>query len=174
MGLILKQIFQLVKLLNSETGHNQIAAGIAAGFIIGMTPGFSLQTILVFLLALIFRIQFGAVLVSAFFFSFSSYLLDGVFHTVGYKILIHEGLKELFTTLYNLPLIPLTRFNNTIFMGAGVLAIILAPIIFVLFRFLIIKYRKAVVERIQQTKFWKAIKATSFYKWYYKYNELYG
>ena len=31
-----------------------------------------------------------------------------------------------------------------------------------------------VVARFKQTKFWKAIQATSFYKWYYTYDNLYG
>ena len=41
MTLILKQMFSLLKLLNSETGTNQIAAGVALGFIMGMAPAFS-------------------------------------------------------------------------------------------------------------------------------------
>ena len=76
--------------------------------------------------------------------------------------------------MYNAPLIPFTRFNNTVVMGAGVLAIILSPVVFVLAKKLVEKYREQVVERIKNTKAWKALKATSLYKWYYKYNSLYG
>ena len=60
MTLLLKQIFQLLKLLNSEKGTTQIAWGVALGFVLGMTPAFSLQTILVLLLLLFFRVQIGA------------------------------------------------------------------------------------------------------------------
>ena len=174
MTLILKQIFSLLKLLNSETGTNQIAAGVSFGFILGMTPSFSLQTILLILLCLLFRVQLGAVFVSAFFFSFAAYLLDPVFHSAGLTVLQNDGFQSLFTTLYNLPLIPLTRFNNTIVMGSGIVAIVLSPVIFVLAKVLIQKYRIVVVQRIQDTKLFKALKATSLYKWYYKYDSLYG
>ena len=47
MTLILKQIFALFKVLNSDKGENQIAAGIACGLILGFAPGFSPQTLLV-------------------------------------------------------------------------------------------------------------------------------
>ncbi|MCB0363928.1 MAG: TIGR03546 family protein [Bdellovibrionaceae bacterium] len=173
MGLLLKQIFQFIKLLNSENGTNQIAAGIAAGFVLGMTPALSLQTILVFVCIFFFRIQAGAAMVSAGFFAFAAFLLDPVFDQVGRVILEIGGLQGLFTTLYNMPIIPFTRFNNTIVMGSGVVSITLAPVIFVLARILVAKYRETVLERFKQTKIWKAVKATSFYKWYYKYDELY-
>lgn len=174
MGLILKQIFGLIKLLNSDTGSNQIAAGVAAGFILGMTPVLSLQTLLVFFVIFFFRIQIGAAFICAFFFKFIAFLLDPVFHQVGVAVLEMEALQPLFTSLFNMPILPFTRFYNSIVMGSGITAIILAPFVFIGAKILIHKYRATVVARFQETKFWKALKATSIYKWYYKYDELYG
>jgi uncharacterized protein (TIGR03546 family) len=161
-------------MLNSETGHNQIAAGIACGFILGMTPALSLQTLLVFLIVFFFRVQFGAATLAAFFFKFIAYLLDPTFHAVGSSVLEIPALQGLFTSLYNMPIVPLTRFNNTIVMGSGVVTIIAFPFVFLLSRAMILKYRVTILVRIQQTKFWKAVKATSLYEWYYKYDKLYG
>ena len=172
MGFLLKQIFGLLKLLNSETGTNQIAAGITAGFILGMTPSFSLQTIFIWLLILFFRIQIGAALIMAFFFSFIAWLLDPIFHSVGHTVLTMTSLAALFTEFYNMPIIPFTRFNNTLVMGSGVVAFGLSPFIFILSKVLVQKYRKNVVERFKETKFWKAVKATSLYKWYYTYDRI--
>ena len=59
-------------------------------------------------------------------------------------------------------------------MGALVLSFALFPIMFFLTKKLVVKYRLTVVARLEQTKFWKAVKATSFYKWYAKYDSLYG
>lgn len=174
MTLLLKQIFQLLKLLNSETGTNQIASGIALGFVLGMSPILSLQGIFVIFLFLFFRVQIGAVFVSAFFFKFIAYLLDPVFHQVGSILLEMPSLKELFTTMYNMPIIPFTRFNNSIVMGSGVVALALFPFLFLISKVLITKYRVVIVDRFKSTKFWKALKATSLYKWYYKYDNLYG
>lgn len=174
MTLLFKQLFAFLKMLNSETGHNQIAAGIAAGFILGMTPMMSLQTLLVFICIFFFRIQAGAAFLTAFFFAFIAWLLDPVFHAVGVSILEMDSLQGLFTYMYNVPILPLTRFNNTVVMGSGVVAIALSPLIFFVSRAMILKYRVTVLARIKSTKFWKAVQATNLYKWYYTYDNLYG
>jgi len=174
MSLLLKQLFGFLKLLNSETGHNQIAAGVAAGFILGMSPTLSLQALLVFLCIFFFRIQAGSAFLSAFFFAFIAYLLDPVFHSLGSQILEAEGLQSLFTRMYNMPLVPLTRFNNSVVMGAAAVTISASPIVFFISRALILKYREAVVARIKQSKLWKLFQATTLYKWYYSYDQLFG
>jgi len=171
MTFILKQIFSLLNLLNSDTGHNQIAAGIACGLILGFAPAFSLQTVLVFLILFFFRIQIGAALVAAAGFKFIAYLLDPVSNAIGMWALELDALKPLYTELYNMPIVPLTRFYNSIVMGAGILTIILALPVFFLSKSLILKYRATVVARYRNTKFFKAFKATKFYGLYMKYNE---
>ncbi len=174
MALILKQIFGLIKMFNSETGTNQIAAGFAAGFVLGMTPFMSLQSLLIFICLFIFRIQIGAAFLSAFFFAFVGYVFDPIFHSVGAAILEMPSLQSLFTTLYNMPIVPLTRFNNTIVMGAGVVAFALSPFVFLVSRYLIVHYRAKVVARFKETKFWKALKATALFNWYNTYSKFHG
>ncbi len=174
MTLLLKQLFGFLKLLNSETGSHQIAWGISLGFVLGMTPVLSLQTFLVILILLFFRVQIGAALIAAFFFKFVAYLFDPFFHSIGSSVLTMDSLQPLFTTLYNMPIIPFTRFNNSIVMGSGVLAFLLTPVIFFLSLWAIKKYREKVYEKFKQTKFFKALKATALYNWYVKYDEFYG
>lgn len=174
MTLLLKQIFGFLKLLNSDQGTNQIASGIAFGLILGFAPAFSLQTLLVIFCLFFFRVQIGAATLSAFFFAFPAYLFDPFFHKIGVIILEQDSLRPLFTTLYNLPIIPFTKFYNTVVMGAGVVSILLFPVVFIISKKLIEKYRITVVARFKQTKFWKAVQATSFYKWYVSYDNIYG
>lgn len=174
MTFLLKQIFGFLKLLNSDTGTNQLASGVACGLILGFAPAFSLQTILVIAILFLFRIQIGAATIFAFFFSFVAWILDPVSHQLGMAVLELELLKPLFTEMYNMPLVPLTRFYNSIVIGSAIVSIALAPFVFFLSRILIEKYRATVVARFKQTKFWKAVKATRFYGLYSKYDELYG
>lgn len=67
MTVLLKQLFAFFKLLNSEDGENQLAAGLALGVILGFSPFLSLQTLIVLFLIFLFRIQMGAAFLSAFF-----------------------------------------------------------------------------------------------------------
>jgi len=174
MTLLFKQIFSFLKLLNSDTGTTSLASGIALGFVLGMSPFLSLQGLFIIVLCLLFRVQLGAMFVSSFFFAFVAYLFDPVFHQIGENLLLNPELKNLWVSMFNAPLVPLTRFNNTIVLGSGVLGFALSPIIFFMSQILIKKYREVIVERIKNTKIWKAIKATSLFKWYHKYDSLYG
>lgn len=174
MTLIFKQLFGFVKLLNSDKGINQIAAGITFGLVLGFIPAFSLQTIIVMLFLFMLRVQIGAAFLSAAFFSVIAFMLDSLFHSVGVAVLGIGFLEPLYTSLYNMPVVPYTRFNNTIVMGASVMALIFAPIVFFLAKIFVNKYRVKVVDGLKDTKLFKAIKATSLFKWYHKYDQLYG
>lgn len=174
MTLLLKQLFAFFRLLNSENGTNQLAAGLALGLVLGFSPFLSLQTFVVLTLVIFFRIQFGAAFVSAFFFKFVAFLLDPLCDALGRLVLESEALRPLFVELYNMPIVPMTRFNNSIVMGSGLIGFLLFIPAFFVFRVLIEKYRQTVVARFKGTKMFKAFAATGFYKWYVKYEELYG
>lgn len=173
MTLILKQIFAFFRLLNSDTGHNQLAAGLACGIILGFSPFLSIQTFLVLFLVFFLRIQMGAAFLAAFFFKFLAWLIDPAADALGRLVLENESLRPLFVTMYNMPLVPMTRFNNSIVMGSMIVGIILAIPGFFMFRMSILKYRATFVARFEQTRFWKAWKATKFYNWYSTYEKLY-
>lgn len=174
MTLLLKQIFNFLKLLNSDTGTKQLAAGLSLGLILGFAPFFSIQTLIVFAIIFVFRVQIGAAFLSAFFFKFVAFLFDQPAHYLGKAVLEMESLSPLFTTMYNIPFVPMTRFNNTIVMGSMIVSILLLPFAYVGFQILILKYRATVVARFKGTKFWKAFAATKFYNWYSTYDKLYG
>ncbi len=174
MTLLLNQVFKFIKLLNSDTGSNQIAAGVVCGMILGFSPVLSLQSLLVFIVMFFFRVQIGAAFMCAPLFAIPAYLLDPMFHSIGSKILEMEALQGAFTSLYNMPLIPMTRFNNSVVMGAGVVAILISPLVYFGALILIRTYRATVVARFQNTSVWKAWKATTLYQWYSKYEALRG
>ncbi len=73
-----------------------------------------------------------------------------------------------------MPIVPLTRFYNSLVMGAGVISIILAPIVFFASKIIIRKYRATIVARWKNSKPFKALKATSIYNMYSKYEQFYG
>jgi uncharacterized protein (TIGR03546 family) len=174
MSLILKQLYQFLKLLNSDTGHNSLAFGLAIGIIFGFSPILSLQTLLVFVVAIFFRIQLGAAMLSGFFFKLVAFIIDPLADSFGKQVLELPSLRPLFVEMYNMPLVPLTRFNNSNVMGSGVIAILMAPPAFFIFRFLILKYREQILTRLKDNPLFKALAATKLYQWYSTYESLYG
>jgi len=173
MGFMLKQLFAFVKLLNSDTGINQIAAGITAGLFWGFSPFLSLQGLAMLVIVFFFRIQIGAAMIFMVLFSLIAWAIDPAAHLLGAWALELSSLQQLYTSLYNLPLVPLTRFNNSIVMGSFILALILSPFVFIGSRFLVAKYRLHILERFKESKAFKALKASPIYNLYLKYAELY-
>lgn len=173
MTLLLKQLIGLIKLLHSENGSQQIAWGFTLGVILGFSPFFSLQTFLVLFLLLIFKIQIAAAFLSAFVFKFIAYLIDPLAHSLGAITLENESLRPVWTQLYNMPIIPYTRFNNSIVMGSFILGLIISPLMYFIFIKVIKKYRETVVAKTENSKLWKAFTSSKFYVWYTKYQDLY-
>lgn len=174
MTLILKQLYNFIKLLNSDTDTMPLAFGLSLGLLLGFAPIFSIQTVIVVLIVFVFRVQLGAAFLSAFFFKFIAFLFDYPSHLLGQAVLENSALRPLFVSMYNMPFVPMTRFNNSIVMGSMVVSILLFPFAYYGFKALILAYRATVVARFKDTKAWKAFKATKFYDWYNKYNDLYG
>lgn len=135
-------IFKFIKLLNSDK-HSpaQLAAGLTVGMIMGLTPWFHAHHIILFVFLLLFNVNFSMAFLGMAVFKLVGFALDGYFHDLGYYILTLESLKPTFKQWYNSPMV-LTKFNNTVLMGSFVGSILVSPIAFVLFWFLIKKYRK--------------------------------
>ena len=174
MTLLIKQIINLIRLLHSDTGQNQIAAGLAFGVFLGFAPFLSIQTLFVLCIVFLFRVQLGAVMISAFFFKFAAYVVDPLADPLGKVLLELPSLRPIWAFMYNVPLLPMTRFNNSIVMGSFLISLVLCPILFFVFKKLILQYQKTLVQKFESSKLWKAFKATKLYDWYSKYNDLYG
>lgn len=174
MTILLKQIINLIRLLHSDTGQSQIAAGLAYGVFLGFAPFLSLQTVLVLFVVFLFRVQLGAVFVSAFFFKFIAFLLDPAADPIGRMLLENPSFRPLWITMYNVPLLPMTRFNNSIVLGSFAISLILCPVLYFVFKSLVIKYQTTMVRRFESSKAWKLWKATKVFDWYTKYRNLYG
>jgi uncharacterized protein (TIGR03546 family) len=77
---------------------------------------------------------------------------------LGWEILHIEALRPAFTTLYNMPLAPFTRFYNTLVAGGLCAGLVLWIPVFFLFRALIPVYRNTLAVKIRESKFAKAVK----------------
>jgi uncharacterized protein (TIGR03546 family) len=154
----LKLISNFIKILREGQTPAQVAGGFALGSILGLSPMLTLQGVLVWLVILVLDVNLSAATLSLLVFSLIAFIFDPVFHYLGYLLLVDvEGLKGLWTTLYNAPIAPLTRFNNTVVMGSFACALILfTPVYFGMKKF-VIAYRSHVGKRIEKMKIYQII-----------------
>ena len=162
----LKLLQSLVKTLNSEGTPRQIAAGLALGAALGLTPLVNAHNLLVFALAFLLNVSFGAFLLGWTVFVPLGFALDPLFHAVGLALLKAPALAGFWTALYNTPGVPLTNFNNSVVLGSVVSWVVLWLPIFFLSRWLVVKYRANVYERLKKMKFFQAITASKLYSYY--------
>ena len=125
---IVKLLQSLVKALHSEGTPGQLAAGIALGSILGLTPLVSLHNAVIFALIVMLNVSFAGALLGWALFIPVGFLLDPLFDHIGHVLLLHmPALTPLWTAMYNMPVVPLTNFNNTVTLGSLVVSLVLWP-----------------------------------------------
>ncbi len=163
---MLTLLVKLFNALNSESSSRQIALAISLGFIVGLSPFFTLHNILLLLIVLFIRVHIGSFILSVGFFSGLSYLLSGIIVQLGEYLLTNDDLTGFFTKLYQLDLFKLAHYHHTYTLGAIVLGLLLALPLYFLSNTLIQKYRIHIKAFFEKLRIVKALKASKFYRLY--------
>ncbi len=169
----LKFISKFIKVLQAGESPPLIAGGITMGFVVGLTPFWTLQNMVILLVAFLTKVNLASVFFALFVFSFLTYLFDPVYHNLGFFLLAEmEKLRPLWTDMYNWPVAPYTRFNNTVVLGSLIIALVLAFPVYAGAKKGVIKYRETWGARINNSRFMKAVKSSGVYKWYVRIRDL--
>jgi len=163
---LLKFIQSLVKTLHSEGTPGQIAAGIALGAALGLTPLVSLQNALIFSALFLLNVSFGAGMLGWALATPIGFLLDPAFDALGRALLERPSLRSLWTALANAPLLPWTNFANSVTLGSFLVWAVLAFPIYLGARAAVLTYRARYAERFRRSAFWKALSASQAYNVY--------
>jgi uncharacterized protein (TIGR03546 family) len=167
---MLKIIFNLIKVLNGDGSPRQIAAGLALGALVGITPVASLHNLIVALVILMINVNVSAALFALAVFKIVSPLADPLFNRIGYALLVKaDALKPLWTWMYNTPFLPWFNFNNTLTLGSLVSALVLLVPLYLIFVKLIVLYRAHIMERLNRLKIMQVIKASKIWNLYQTY-----
>jgi uncharacterized protein (TIGR03546 family) len=166
MFTLLKLIQSIIKTLHSEGTPGQVAAGIALGSALGLTPLVNVHNLIIFSLIVLLNVSFGGGMLGWALFVPAGFVLDPVFDRIGASLLQAPSLRSLWTSWYNTPLVPYTNFNNTVVLGSVVGWLVLAVPIFFAARYGVARYRATIGARVQQSKFYKAVTASQVYNWY--------
>ena len=166
MFTLIKLIQSLFGALHSEGTPGQLAAGIVLGAFLGLTPLFNLHNAVAFALLVLLNVSFAGGLLGWALFAPVGFLLDPLFDWIGHSLLLAPSLRALWTSMYNMPIVPLTNFNNTVVLGSLVFALVSAVPLFLLLRWAVARYRVTVGERVRQSRFYKAVTASKAYNVY--------
>jgi len=120
----------MLKIFQIDSSPNQIALGAALGLFLGIVPSPLIQCAL-FVIIILVKVNIKSALIAAIAGFFAAFMLDPLSDKLGYAVLTADALNPLWTYLYNVPIAPLTRFNNTVVMGSIVMCIILFAPVFI-------------------------------------------
>jgi uncharacterized protein (TIGR03546 family) len=112
-----------------DTPH-QLGLGMTFGVIVGLLPKDSLLPYAIGMIAILTTANllcFGIGVVLA---AIASPNFDGLSHPIGQWFLTFDPIESSLAVLYNLPVLPWTRFNNTVVMGSLILGIAIAPVVY--------------------------------------------
>jgi uncharacterized protein (TIGR03546 family) len=155
--ILFKGIAKLILALNGNVSKTQIAAGFAWGLLLGLVPAGNAFWIVLFLLTFFFTHHHGAKISALAFVKILLPLFVYEIDKFGWFILHIDSLRPLFTSLYNMPFVPFTKFNNTLVMGGLAAGILLWLPVFFLFLGLIPLFRNTIGPKIRNLKIIQAI-----------------
>jgi uncharacterized protein (TIGR03546 family) len=163
---LIKLIQSLVGALHSEGTPGQLAAGIALGSILGLTPLVNIHNAVVFAALVLLNVSFAGGMLGWALFVPIGFILDPLFDWLGHALLLAPSLRGLWTSLYNTPIVPLTNFNNTVVLGSLAFALLLFLPLFFATRWAVTRYRATIGERVRQSRFYRAVMASKVYNVY--------
>jgi len=168
--LILKMIIKFIGILNKDASPREIAGGMALGFIAGMTPLASLHNLVVLFLLIVLRVNITAGIFAMGLFSGVAYLLDPLSNKIGYALLTMPGLKGIWTSMYNMPIINWSRFNNTLTLGSLVLSLVLFYPVLIFLRWAVVRYRQKLMPSIMKWRILTIWKGSTLYNIYSRFS----
>jgi len=153
----------------------QVAGGFALGTLIGFSPMVTLQGLVVWLVLLVLDVNIAAAVLAMTLCKLIAYLIDPLFHALGFFLLAKvEFLQGLWTSMYNAPIAPLTRFNNTVVMGSFVFALICFVPVYIGIKRATVAYRTHIHSHVEKWKIYKTLDKSKFVNYYRKFRDWKG
>ncbi|MDR2143185.1 MAG: TIGR03546 family protein [Treponema sp.] len=149
---MIKGIAQFIAALNGNLKRGQIATGFAWGVLFGLVPAGNFFWILLFVVSFFFRHHHGSKILVMAVIKVLFFAIAPLTDALGWEILHIERFQELFTTMYNMPFVPFTGFNNTIVAGGLVAGIALWIPVYFIIRQLVPFYRQSLGPKVRNLK----------------------
>jgi len=141
--------------IRARDSSRRLAWGCAGGMAIGVVPNDSLLVYLLGILLLCSTANLLCAALSGFLFSWLAHFGDPLAHQLGELVLTSNQLEPCWLYLYKLPVIPWTRFNNTVVMGnLLVAALLLYPTYRISYQFFL-AYGPTIRKRAERNRLYR-------------------
>jgi uncharacterized protein (TIGR03546 family) len=154
--MVINWIAKLIAGLIANRRPGEVAAGVAFGLLLALIPPGNLLWPVLLVVTFFLKLNLGAELAALGIFRLIVPLADPLLDEIGYRIITSEALYPVLARLYDVPLVPFTRFNNTIVMGGLATGVVLWVPVFLLARIGIVLFRTHLQPRIAESRIVKA------------------
>lgn len=165
---MIRQIFHLARLLQSNTDPRHIALGAVLGLFFGFTP--SNQTHLIILVLLFFFLKINraaAMLVYPLAKLIYFFGLWKVADRIGYSLLTASPVPhDVWSFVTHAPVLALLRFDHTLVLGGMSLALMTGIPLFIGVVWAVQVYRASFAERVGRWNLVKALQGMTLVKWF--------
>ncbi len=169
---IIQFIARLIAVVRSAATPAQVGGGFLIGMAIGLIPSFPIKALL-FIALILINVNIAAALFAVFAFSLIAYIIDPLFHSIGYLLLVEiDFLKPFWLALYNTPFVPITGFNNTVVLGALVVSLLLLYPVYLGIKNGVVAYRVKIEPVASKWKIVQVIQKSSLYQWFVRLSRL--
>jgi uncharacterized protein (TIGR03546 family) len=145
--MIIKWIINSFAALNANNRPGEVAAAAALGITLAMIPAGNLAWAVLLAATFFLKINFGLEMILIAVLKPFAHFADPLFDAAGYSILTVPALEGFFTELYNMPIVPLTGFNNTAVTGSIIIMALLFIPLWIASKKLILLYRTKVRDK---------------------------
>ncbi len=152
---MIKSLARIIVALNTNVRKEYIASGFAWGLLLALVPAGNLVWILLFLVSFFLKNNHAIQLLTIALLKMVLPLAAPLLDALGYAILTMGPLQGAFAYLYNVPIAPFTRFNNTLVMGGLAAGLVLWLPAFLAIRAAVPVYRNRLAPRIIESKAYK-------------------
>lgn len=163
----LDYLLKFIRALNQGASPRQLAWGFVFGWSIGLIPGWPLHVWLLTLLLLLFNINIAMAVAATALASAIGWVFDPLLHALGHWLLVDATPPQgIWVYLYNNPLAALTRFNNTVVLGATVTALVLAPALYFASHWAVEQYRDRLLTWVNRLRVTQLVKGSRLFSLY--------
>ena len=156
--IMLKTLIKMINAFSSNTDPGAIAHAFACGVLLGFMPKGNLLWVLLFVFIFFMRIQRATFSLTVIVAALFAPLLDDVFNSVGYWMLVKESLIPVYTKLLDIPFVAFTKFNNTVVMGSLIIGLACYIPAYVFGRLGIWLWRKYLADAVRRSRIVKLTK----------------